>query len=325
MDAPRSRRRLSPFLLGLIAILLALPVGYFVFLGSPPPAVSAPPPPVSPPDAVAHEAPSAEHPQTPPAPKLAELRLQDLRGTVQLRHGGGEWQDANKGDLLRASDSVRTLDGAYAVLIGGEAVEIRMEAGTEVSVAELTDSLSRLLLGNGMTTVRVKTGTQHTVEMGATGSDAVARSTGGLFTVTNNGAGTVALASLEGETSLTGQRKVVIVRAGQQSIVRPGQGPSDPTSIPSSLLLKVNWPARPRRQALVAGQTEPGTHVLIDGKSVLPDAEGRFSVPVSLKEGKNRVRVSARSVGGLQSEDQAELSVDTTPPKGVTVDPGLWK
>ena len=324
MDAPRSPRRLGPFLLGLVAILLALPVGYFFFLGSPPPAAQTPPVAVPPVASVPPEQ-QPPPPSTPAVPKLAELRLQDMRGTVQLRRGGGEWQDAQKGDVLRASDSVRTQDGAYAVIIGGEAVEIRMEAGTEVSVAELTDSLSRLLLGNGMTTVRVKGGAHHVLEMGATGSDAVARSEGGLFTVTNNGAGTVALASLEGETSLSGQRKVVIVRAGQQSIVRPGQGPSDPTPIPASLLLKVNWPGRPRRQALVAGQTDPGTHLLVDGKSVQPDAEGRFSVPVSLKEGKNRVRVSARSVGGLQQEEQAELSVDTTPPKGVTVDPGLWK
>jgi len=319
MDGSSSRRR-APFLIGLVAILLALPLGYFLFLE--PPAATTPPPPPAP--EVRPDVPAAV-PVTPAVKRLAELRLEEVRGTVEVRRGGGEWRGASVGEALRASDTVRTLDGAYAVLIGGEAVEIRMEPGTEVSVAELTDSLSRLLLGNGMTTVSVKSGAHHTLEMGAVGSDAVARSEGGRFTVSNNGAGTVALASLEGETSLSGQRKVVIVRAGQQSIVRPGQGPSDPTSIPSSLLLKVNWPNRPRRQALVTGQTEPGSRVIIDGKSVPLDEEGHFSATVALKEGANPLRVDARSVGGRTQEERRDLTVDTTPPKGVTVDPGLWK
>src|SRR6218665_2340879 len=170
MDGSSSRRR-APFLIGLVAILLALPLGYFLFLE--PPAATTPPPPPAP--EVRPDVPAAV-PVTPAVKRLAELRLEEVRGTVEVRRGGGEWRGASVGEALRASDTVRTLDGAYAVLIGGEAMEIRMEPGTEVSVAELTDSLSRLLLGNGMTTVSVKSGAHHTREMGAVGSDAVARS-----------------------------------------------------------------------------------------------------------------------------------------------------
>jgi hypothetical protein len=318
MDASRSRRRRALFLFGLLAILTALPVGYFLFLYQAPVPV-----PVSAP-APAPEVRAPPSARAPEEPHLAELKLQEIRGTVEVRRGGGAWQGASVGEALRASDAVRTLAGSYAVLIGGEAVEVRMEAGTEVTVAELTDTLSRLLLGNGMTTVRVRAGAHHALEMTATGSDAVARSEGGLLTVSNNGAGTVALASLEGESTLNGHQRKVIVRAGQQSIVRPGQEPSAPTPIPKSLLLKVNWPARPRRQVLISGQTDPGSHVLANGQSVLPDAQGRFSFPLSLEEGPNPVRVQVSSVGGLRQEEQRALRVDTTPPKAVTVDPGLW-
>jgi hypothetical protein len=313
MDAPRPRRRSTPFLIGLVAILAALPLGYFLFLHQPPP-----PPPV----------PVVEAPPAPPPKKgPVQLELKEVRGTVEVRRGKGEWRTVSAGEALRPADAVRTRDGSYAVLIGGEAVEIRMEAGTEVSVEALTDSLSQLLLGNGMTTVSSKPGIGHTFELKVTGSDASARSEGGTFTVSNNGAGTVALATLQGEVSFSGQHKVVIVRAGQQSIIRPGHGPSEPTSIPSSLLLKVNWPARPtvtRRQFVVSGQTEPGSHVDVAGQRVPTDDEGRFSHSLSLQEGVNTVQVRARSVGGLQEENQRALTVDTTPPGKVIVDPRMW-
>ncbi|HEX8818282.1 MAG TPA: hypothetical protein VF794_00015 [Archangium sp.] len=313
MDAPRPRRRSTPFLIGLVAILAALPLGYFLFLHQPPP----PPP-----------RPVVEAPPAPPPKKgPVQLTLEEVRGTVEVRHGTGEWRAASAGEALRPSDAVRTRDGSYAVLIGGEAVEVRMEAGTEVSVEALTDSLSRLFLGNGMTTVRIKPGSGQTFQLKAAGSDAEARSEGGTFTLSNNGAGTVALATLVGEVSFSGQRKVVIVRAGQQSVIRPGQGPTAPTDIPSSLLLKVNWPARPtvsRRQLVVSGQTDPGNHVDVAGQRVPTDAEGHFSHTVALKEGANSVQVRALSVGGLSQENQRELTVDTTPPGKVTVDPPLW-
>ncbi|WNG18219.1 hypothetical protein [Cystobacter fuscus] len=320
MDASRSRRRRAPFLVGLLAILTALPVGYFLFLHDTPT-----PTPVSVP-APTSEVHAPPPPPAPAPPRLVELTLQEIRGTVEVRRGGGAWRGASVGEALRASDAVRTLAGSYAVLIGGEAVEVRMEPGTEVTVAELTDKLSRLLLEKGMTTARVRagSGSPHALEMTASGSDAVARSQGGAFSVSNNGAGTVALATLEGETTLSGQQRSVLVLAGQQSVVRPGQAPSAPTPIPTSLLLKVNWPDRPRRQILVSGQTEPGTQVLANGEGVLPDAQGRFSFPLTLKEGSNPVHVQVRSVGGLRQEEQRALQVDTTPPKAVTVDPGLW-
>ncbi len=315
MDAPRSRRRSVPFLLGLAAILTALPLGYFLFLHRPPAAPSSPAPlPVV----------EAPRPGAPPEKRPLELKLEEIRGTVEVRRGGEQWRAASVGEALHPSDAVRTLEGSYAVIIGGEAVEVRMEAGAEVSVEVLTHSLSRLLLSTGMTTARVNTGDGQTLEMKATGSDAVARTEGGTFTMSNNGAGTVALATLVGEVAFSGSRKVVIVRAGQQSIVRPGREPTAPTPVPTSLLLKVNWPARPRRQVVISGQADPGSHVKVGGQVVPTDEEGRFSHAMSLEEGPNSIQVHARSVGGLLQEEKRDFTLDTTPPSPVKVDPGLW-
>lgn len=312
MDAPRSPRRSAPFLLGLIAILAALPLGYFLFLHQPPPPPSPPSLPQAPP------------PQAPPEKRPMALKLEEIRGTVEVRRGGGQWRTASVGEALHPSDAVRTREGAYAVIIGGESVEVRMEAGAEISVEELTDSLSRFLLNNGMTTARLKLGAGQTLEMKTAGSDAVARTEGGTFSMSNNGAGTVALATLVGEVAFSGQRKVVIVRAGQQSVIRPGRGPTEPTPIPTSLLLKVNWPARAQRNVVVSGQTDPGNQVDVGGRPVPTDAEGRFSQSLPLQEGANSVHVRVISVGGLQQEEKRDLTLDTTPPP-VKVDSGIWK
>lgn len=315
-DDTRKPRRQTPFLLGLVLILAALPVGWFVFLREPPPPPPAPTAPVT----------SDTAPK--PAPKPVELALQEVKGTVEVRHGkAGEWVSVQAGVPLRPSDTVRTRDGSYAVLIGGEAVEVRMEPGTEVSVEELTDSLSRILLGNGMATAVVRPGHRHTFEVRAAGSDAVARTGEGTFTMSNDGKGTVAVGTREGEVTFLGQGKVVIVRAGQQSIVRPGTAPSDPAPLPGSLLLKVQWPATPatrRRQLVLAGQTDPGNRVEVAGETISPSADGHFSVPLTLKEGRNTVSVRAVSVSGGKQEESRDVLLDTTPPK-LGLDQDIWK
>jgi hypothetical protein len=300
------RRRQAPFFLGLVVILAALPLGYFLFLHQPPPPPLPPPPP--PPPVV--EAPPREPMQ---------LELREVSGTVEVRRASGDWVKAQPGERLQASDAVRTRDGSYAVIIGGEAVEVRMEPGTEVSVDELTDELSRLLLGNGMATTTLRPGKWHTIEGKAGGRDAVARATEGAFTMSNDGAGTVAVGTREGEVSFSGNGKVVIVRAGQVSVVRPGgSGPSEPTPVPSSLLRKVKWPGNDgtlkQREIVVQGQAEPGSRLELAGQSFFPDKDGNFKRAVSLKEGENQVTIKALSVGGARDEASRKFDVDTLAP-----------
>ncbi|MBX5480319.1 MAG: FecR domain-containing protein [Myxococcaceae bacterium] len=297
----------------LVLILLALPVGWYFFLRRPP----APPPEPPRPEA---QAPVAE------VPRPVDIHLAEIEGTVEIRRADGTWREAAKGDPLKASDAVRTRDGSVAVLVGGEAWEVRMEPGTEVSVDELTSSITKIMLQNGMARAKVNGAAKHTFEVRAAGSDAVATTTRGVFAISNNGAGTVAVGTQEGEVQLSGAGKVVIVRSGQQSIVRPGVGPSEPTPIPSSLLLKVKWPQKPllgTNRLVVTGETAPGAHVEIGGHVVRANADGRFQHTLRLQEGGNDVTVTARSVGGTEAASQTHLQVDTHAPKmGVNVD---WK
>ncbi|MFP2932922.1 hypothetical protein ACLESO_48795 [Pyxidicoccus sp. 3LG] len=314
MADPRPPRRQTPFFAGLALILAALPLGWFVFLREPPP----PPPPPAPP--VVAEAPVAKRP--------LELEITEVSGTVEVQHSDGVWRPATVGTALRRDEKVRTEDGSYAMLIGGEAVEIRMDPGAEISVEELTESVSRLLLARGMATAVVKPGKRHTFEVKAANADAVARmEQAGTFTMSNNGTGTVAVGTREGEVTLLGQGKVVIVRAGQQAVIRPGQAPSEPVSVPSSLLLKVDWPVertRRERELVVRGKTDPGSRVEVDGVTLTPDAEGHFERKVALREGRNTVDVRAVGVGRIEQRDRQEVVVDTTPPALKTDTQDIW-
>lgn len=298
--------RQARFILGLVLILAALPLGYFLFLRQPPPPPAPPPAPAPPP--VAEK----------PLDKPVQMPINELSGAVEVRRADGTWEELKPGMVLHASDSLRTKGGSSAA-ITSDKVRLELEPGTELALKELSDTLSRLLLGSGMATVSVRTGTRHTIEVKADGSDAVARSSEGTFTMSNDGAGTVAVGSREGEVVFEGNGKVVIVRAGQQSVVRPGSGgPSEPVKVPSSLLRKVQWPDRRqnKREVIVQGEAEPGTRLEIagTGETFSPGQDGTFKRTVLLKEGENEVKIKAVSVGGTRDEDGRKVLVDTKPP-----------
>lgn len=301
------------FIIALGVILLSLPLAWWLFLSDSGPVET---PVVPPPVALVADAGS----------KKAELKLTQVTGKVQIKRPSGDWSDAKDGDTLNPSDGVRTSDGSYAVVVGGEYWEVKMEPGTEVEIGELSESISKLLLETGMARATVKGGGRHTFEVRANKSDAVARTDGGVFSIASNGNGTVAVGTQEGAVEFLGKGRVVIVRAGQQSIVRPGQAPSEPVSIPSSLLLKVGLPGKSvvnRSKLVVVGTTEPGARIEIGGKAVRADEKGRFTTTLKLKEGKNAIEVTGRSVGTLEASSTHQIELDTTVRK-TTIDKNLW-
>ncbi|MBL8952464.1 MAG: FecR domain-containing protein [Myxococcaceae bacterium] len=312
MSPAAPRRSRGPFLLGIAGIVLfGATATYLMFLSEPPPAPR----------------PANVRPAVVAAPKPQQLTLSQLSGAVEVKGADGTWRAAKAGDVLKPSDGVRTQDGAYAVIVGGEYWEVKMEPGTEVEVGELSESISRLLLGSGMAHATVRKGNKHTFEVKAKKGDAAARSAGGAFTIAGNGEGTVAVSTEDGETELEGKGRVVIVRAGQRSVVLPGQAPTDPVAVPSSLLLKVSLPPVSlvnKTKLTVVGQTEPGARVQIGGRMIETDATGRFSTTVKLDEGKQEIDVKAVGVGGVNASSAHQIELDTHV-RRVTIDKNLWK
>lgn len=294
----------------LLLILAAVPLAWWVFYGTPEPAPAPPPPRV---DA--------------PPRKFSEIKVAEVTGNVLVKRGDAGFVSIAAGDKLSATDSVRTEDGSYAVLVGDEYWEVKMEPGTEVRVGDLDNSITTLLLQTGMARAKVRGGSRHVFEVRAAGTDAVARTSEGTFSVSHNGQGTVAVGTHAGEVTFVGKGKVVIVRAGQQAIAHPGQAPSDPTPIPNSLLLKVALPATStvnKSKLTLVGHVEPGARVDVQGHVVEADKAGRFQWVTTLKEGRNRIDVNAQSVGELSAISVHQVEVDTTVRK-TTIDKNLWE
>ncbi|PZR17589.1 MAG: hypothetical protein DI536_04550 [Archangium gephyra] len=306
------------FAVVLLLIVAAIPLAWWLFLAEPP---VTPPVVLLTPDASVVSSVDA-------GPRVVEISLGEITGTVQIRSGAsGQWREAKLGDVLHPSDGVRTSDGSYAVLVGEETWQVKMEPGTEVGIGELKESITKLLLESGMARATVKGGGRHVFEVRAANSDAVARTDGGVFTIASNGQGTVAVGSESGEVAFAGGGRVVIVRAGQQSIVKPGQAPTEPVTVPKSLLLKVALPARQTvntPKLTLKGTVDPGALVEVQGRIVRVDAQGRFEVPVQLKEGKNPLQIRARGVGGGEAKQDGQVELDTTV-RPTTIDKNLWK
>ncbi len=308
--SPPLRKRPWPFIAALLLIAASVPLAWWVFYGEEPaPKVKA---------ASAIDAGQR---------KFSEIKVAEVTGTVLVKRGDAGFMPIAAGDKLSAADAVRTDDGSYAVLVGDEYWEVKMEPGTEVSVGELDNSITSLLLQTGMARAKVKGGSRHVFEVRATGTDAVARTSDGTFAVSHNGQGTVAVGTEAGEVTFVGKGKVVIVRAGQQAIAKPGEAPSDPTPIPNSLLLKVALPATAtlnKPKLVLVGHVEPGARVDVQGHVVHADDKGRFEWPATLHEGKNTLEVHAQSVGQLTATSTHEIELDTTVRK-TTIDKNLWE
>jgi hypothetical protein len=303
------------FLAALAAIAAALPLGYFAFLREPPP----PPPPPAGLDAAAVEA-------APDAAIVESLELAEVSGSVQVRHGRGEFMPAIGGLLLKVDDSLRTLDGR-ARLIARDSYDVAIEPGTELEIEELAARLSRLKLGLGMLVARVGGSAGRRLQIEARGSDAVASSVEGTFAISNNGAGTVAVGARAGEVELRAAGKAVILRQGQQSIALPGGAPSEPAPIPPSLFLKIDWPGvkeTNRRQIVIGGRTAPGAVMRIAGEATRVEKNGRFSAAVRLREGRNDIVVEGADVGGHRAQDTHGLRVDTAAPDSTLSTEKVW-
>lgn len=194
---------------------------------------------------------------------------------------------------------------------------IHLVAGTDVEVKELTADLSRFLLGAGMVTAETRPGggPKWPLQVEVAGTDVAARTEAGRFSVSSNGQGTVAVASDDGDVRVSARGREVVLRGGTETLVRPGQGPTDPVPVATSLLLKVAWPeerALNRREITVAGRTRAGALVFVAGRPVSVDEGGRFRARVRLREGRNRLPVRAMDVAGHRRQGRSpRIVVDT--------------
>jgi hypothetical protein len=134
------------------------------------------------------------------------------------------------------------------------------------------------------------------------GGERVARAGSARFSVLATGAA-LAVATEAGVVRLQSAGEAVEVAAGQQSVAIAGAAPARAAPIPVSLLLRVARAANDGRgTCVVEGVVPPGAEVRVDGRSVEPGPNGRFTVRVSRSPGRDRANVVTRDAAGRIAE-----------------------
>jgi len=231
----------------------------------------------------------------------------DLDGRVEKR-AGTTWLPVAIGDELSPQDSIRTGEDAHAhIKTGAQLVELGDRS--EVTVGEISATVSQFLLSEGRVTANTGPTRGHTIRIETRGT--VAETDAGTFAVAS--AGDVAVAAERGNVTVTAQHESIQVHAGEQTIVATGAAPSAPTRIPASLFLKVSAGGRDAI-ALLHGETEPGAIVSINGVRSLANAKGGFDSNVALTAGDNVIVVSVQDATGRSKQQVIKRNLDRTKP-----------
>jgi hypothetical protein len=287
---------------GILAALVAgTAVAYVLLLGRDPGRRPAPPQPAQP----------------------VPLTVGEVVGEVTIVRGGVR-ERAVSGATLRPDDGIETATGARVQVAGG-GYSVTLEEGGRFAVGEITAELSRFRLGAGLVSARVQDDPGRAVEIEGA-PDAVARTRGGEVSVARVGT-VVAVGVRRGRADFTAAGSTVSLGEGQQSQAKAGAAPSPPAPLPSSLLLKVNWPA-PRvtneRRIVVTGRASPGSIVVLGGERVEVQPDGRFTHVIVLREGRQTLAARAMGVAGKISSEGPAMVLDTRAPDARFDTTDLW-
>jgi hypothetical protein len=260
---------------------------------------------------------------SPPAAQALPLTVGDLVGEVTIVRGGVR-ERAVSGATLRPDDAIETAAGARVQMAGG-GYTVTLEEGGRFAVGEITAELSRFRLGAGLVSARVQDDPGRAVEIEGA-PNAVARTRGGEVSVARVGT-VVSVGVRRGRADFTAAGSTVSLAEGQQSQARAGAAPTAPAPLPSSLLLKVSWPA-PRvtneRRMVVTGRATPGAIVVLGSEKVEVQPDGRFTHVIVLREGRQTLTARAMSVAGKVSSEGPAMVLDTRAPDARFDTRDLW-
>ena len=268
----------------------------------------------------------------PPEPKKAVspiARVGAVVGQVEVKKAGrSNWVPAKVGELLMEGDEIRTALFSESVMRLKGKSSVVVSSNTNFVIGQELLQQSSFELGMGQIHAAIPSGSDREYAFRSKGSDAVASTKLGEFSVSTDGAGTVVVDTHAGAVKLRAKDKEVSVRKGKRSVVLPEKEPSPVLPIPTSVALRVKWPPTKidRTQTKITGTAGPGSLVMVNGILVRTDRTGNFSLDVPLREGSNRLVVNATDpAGNSATRESPEILVDTKPPDVQVNAKDLWK
>lgn len=253
-------------------------------------------------------------------PKGAKaLEVVSVTGEVSVIGEAGE-SGLVAGAKIEPGQSVRTLAGE-ATLRGEGSATVTLNERSRVTVSGVVNGVARLSLDEGRVIGFAKEGEGAGIEVTGGRDRATVSTKAGKFAAAVDGAGDLAVATLEGTAKVVNGDVTRDLTAGQQAIL--GGGKVEVGEIPKGILLMVKFPGAglTKEPKQIVKVTAPrGSNVRVNGKKVAlaPNAEGKLegNAEVVLVENvPTKLEVKAEDVAGHTMIDYSdEIMFDRTPP-----------
>ncbi|MDA0867120.1 MAG: FecR domain-containing protein [Cyanobacteria bacterium] len=240
------------------------------------------------------------------------LSVQAVGGDVRYLNAQGS-RPAQVGDYLTfVNDGLRTGNGSTGTLLVDTGVgTIQLLQDTEVRIQRLdfaadNGRITHLYVPRGQVRVSLRRFTHRGSELEIETPSGVSGVRGTEFGVTVQPDGVTGIVTREGAVATAAQRIQVLVAAGSQTIIRPGEAPLEPTPItPPTLHYRIDYRATGgRRRALLIGQVELVNRVYVDGQQQTLNHWGEFEYPLPATRG---ARVQVSVVSPLDEQEDYEI------------------
>lgn len=245
------------------------------------------------------------------------IELRNFSGSVTYL-SNGQWRPARTGQRIgRIGQGIRTGGGSLARLsVDTDIGFISVSENTDLRIASLTTTprggkVTKLevLYGQARLFIRPFVNPDSSLELRTPAGVNGVRGT--EFGVSIQPTGRTGVATLEGSITTSAADRTVVVSAGQQTLLVPGEPPLPPVPLTNDTTLRISQLQesrlyRGRRSLLLRGWCSPYNLLQIDGETQTTDREGNFEVVVPVTSGRS---VQATVITPLGIEQVYELAI----------------
>ena len=226
---------------------------------------------------------------------------------------GNKSQPARNGLRLEAvGDTIITKQNSSAVL----AIDIgtgfvRISENTSINIQRLDrgrggEQITQLQVSGGQVRLQTRPFTNPASRLEIKSPAGVAGVRGTDFGVNVQQNGTMGVATLTGGVATNAQGRTVLVKAGFQNLIVPGEPPSKPVPLQESTSLNIRELSASGNQVRIVGTVDPVNLLIIAQQEQNTDVNGKFDITVPFLS--NR-RVEAVVVTPLGTRQLYELAV----------------
>lgn len=241
------------------------------------------------------------------------LAIEDLMGSVQFITGEQD-RAARKGDRLASvGDTLITSANASARLAVDEAIgSVTMAQNSHLRIQSLSITQSggrvtELAVIRGQVRLRVRPFTNSESRLEIYTPVGISGVRGTDFGVTVQPNGQTAIVTETGTVAATAQGKTVLVEAGLQSIIRPGEPPTPAKAFRDDPTLQIDSiEAVSPSTARMIGSTDPANIVKVNDETQSFDEAGRFDFEVPISRDR---RIQAEVTTPLGNQQDYQLLV----------------